>query len=97
MDANDEEANVESNKYADKVVDEEAKDFPEKTDLCDIPDAREKCQIWPAVREWICRRGCDWVTQRVCPLVFKKDLWTRVCNNLGSWVCRNVCECLISG
>lgn len=97
MDANDEEANVESNKYANKVVDEEAKDFPEITDLYDISDAREKRQIWRAVRKWICRRVCDWVTRRVCPLVFENGHWTRVCNSVGSWACRNVCQWLLTG
>ena len=33
------------NKYADKVVDEEAKDFPEITDLYGIPDSRKSFWI----------------------------------------------------
>ncbi|XP_066015392.1 uncharacterized protein [Pocillopora verrucosa] len=41
MKPNDKEADVESDKDVDEVNDEEARDFPEITDLYDIPNARE--------------------------------------------------------
>ncbi|CAH3130040.1 unnamed protein product, partial [Pocillopora meandrina] len=41
MNPNDKEADVESDEGVDELVDEEARDFPEITDLYDIPDARK--------------------------------------------------------
>ena len=41
MKPNDKEADVESDKDVDEVNDEEARDFPEITDLYDIPNARK--------------------------------------------------------
>ena len=38
---NDKEADVESDEDVDELIDEEARDFPEITDLYDIPNARK--------------------------------------------------------
>ena len=41
MNPNDKEADVESDEDVDELIDEEARDFPEITDLYDIPNARK--------------------------------------------------------
>ena len=38
---NDKEADVESDEDVDELIEEEARDFPEITDLYDIPNARK--------------------------------------------------------
>ena len=47
---NDKEADVESDEDVDELIDEEARDFPEITDLYDIPNARKSywmgCAFW---------------------------------------------------
>ena len=50
MKPNDKEAHVKSDEDVDEVIDEEARDFPEITDLYDIPNARKSywigCAFW---------------------------------------------------
>ena len=47
---NDKEADVESDEDVDELIEEEARDFPEITDLYDIPNARKS--YWMACAFW---------------------------------------------
>ncbi|XP_066015399.1 uncharacterized protein [Pocillopora verrucosa] len=89
--SNEKEADVESDEDVNELVDEEARGFPEVTDLSDIPNAREKRQVQKKL-EWVCNKVCNWVTKQICRRVFSNGLWRRVCHNVLKRICRIVCK-----